>query len=97
MPDLTLRWRSRAPDKHPPAIPQREQDDACKAISSSIAADFSRIQFTSDLLPAEIMGTSIYDLREARFNWLPGPVFAPVLLADKINRATPGPRTRCWR
>ena len=68
-----------------------------RATTSSIAADFSRIQFTSDLLPAEIMGTSIYDLREARFNWLPGPVFAPVLLADKINRATPGPRTRCWR
>jgi len=60
-----------------------------KAISSSIAAEFSRIQFTPDLLPSDITGTSIYDPREASFKWLPGPVFAPVLLADEINRATP--------
>ena len=42
-----------------------------------------------DLLPSDITGTSIYDPREASFKWLPGPVFAPVLLADEINRATP--------
>jgi MoxR-like ATPase len=40
-------------------------------------------------LPSDITGTSIYDPREARFRWMPGPVFAPVLLADEINRATP--------
>jgi MoxR-like ATPase len=60
-----------------------------KAISSSISANFSRTQFTPDILPSDITGTSIYDPREANFNWLPGPVFAPVLLADEINRATP--------
>ena len=70
-------------------IPGVGKTTLAKAISSSIAADFSRIQFTPDLLPSDITGTSIYDPREARFRWMPGPVFAPVLLADEINRATP--------
>src|ERR671920_664107 len=70
-------------------IPGVGKTTLAKAISSSIAADFSRIQFTPDLLPSDITGTSIYDPGEARFGWIPGPVFAPVLLADEINRATP--------
>ena len=70
-------------------IPGVGKTTLAKAISSSIAADFSRIQFTPDLLPSDITGTSIYDPREARFKWVPGPVFASVLLADEINRATP--------
>ncbi len=70
-------------------IPGVGKTTLARAISSSISADFSRIQFTPDLLPSDITGTSIYDPREASFNWLPGPVFAPVLLADEINRATP--------
>ena len=70
-------------------IPGVGKTTLAKAISSSIAAEFSRIQFTLDLLPSDITGTSIYDPREASFKWLPGPVFAPVLLADEINRATP--------
>ena len=70
-------------------IPGVGKTTLAKAISSSIAAEFSRIQFTPDLLPSDITGTSIYDPREASFKWLPGPVFAPVLLADEINRATP--------
>jgi MoxR-like ATPase len=60
-----------------------------KAMASAVDADFSRIQFTPDLLPSDITGTSVYDPREARFKWIAGPVFAPVLLADEINRATP--------
>lgn len=60
-----------------------------KAISSAIDAGFSRIQFTPDLLPSDIPGTNIHDPNEARFRWVPGPVLAPVLLADEINRATP--------
>jgi MoxR-like ATPase len=56
-----------------------------KAISSSIVAEFSRIQFAPDSLPNDITGMSIYEPREARFKWLPGPVFAPVLLADEIQ------------
>ncbi len=70
-------------------IPGVGKTTLARAISSSISADFSRIQFTPDLLPSDITGTSIYDPREATFKWLAGPVFAPVLLADEINRATP--------
>lgn len=50
---------------------------------------FSRIQFTSDLLPADITGISIFDRERSEFRFLPGPVFAQVVLADEINRATP--------
>ncbi|MCP5269429.1 MAG: AAA family ATPase [Zoogloeaceae bacterium] len=50
---------------------------------------FSRIQFTSDLLPADIIGSSIYDREKGSFHFLPGPIFSQVLLADEINRATP--------
>ena len=70
-------------------IPGVGKTPLAKAISASISGDFSRIQFTPDLLPSDITGMSIYDPRETRFKWLAGPVFAPVLLADEINRATP--------
>lgn len=70
-------------------VPGVGKTTLAKAISSAIAADFSRIQFAPDLLPADITGTSVYEPREGRFRWVAGPVFAPVLLADEINRATP--------
>lgn len=54
-----------------------------------LGLDFSRIQFTSDLLPADITGVSIYDREKSSFRFLPGPVFAQLILADEINRATP--------
>ncbi|WP_291995028.1 AAA family ATPase [Candidatus Accumulibacter sp. ACC003] len=50
---------------------------------------FSRVQFTSDMLPADILGVSIFDRERSAFRFLPGPVFSQVLLADEINRATP--------
>ena len=50
---------------------------------------FSRVQFTSDLLPADVLGVSVYDRNSASFKFHPGPVFTNVLLADEINRATP--------
>jgi MoxR-like ATPase len=50
---------------------------------------FQRIQFTSDMLPADILGVSIYDRESGAFNFHPGPVFAQMVLADEINRATP--------
>ena len=50
---------------------------------------FARIQFTSDLLPADITGVSVYEREQGQFRFLPGPVFAQVVLADEINRATP--------
>ncbi len=51
--------------------------------------DFHRIQFTSDLLPADILGVSIYERNSESFNFHPGPVFCQLLLADEVNRATP--------
>ncbi|MCU7858339.1 MAG: AAA family ATPase, partial [Candidatus Thiodiazotropha sp. (ex Lucinoma kastoroae)] len=50
---------------------------------------YQRIQFTSDLLPSDIIGVSIYERNEQRFQFHPGPVFAQLVLADEINRATP--------
>jgi MoxR-like ATPase len=54
-----------------------------------LGLDFQRIQFTADLLPADIVGVSIYDRQEGSFHFHPGPVFAQLVLADEINRATP--------
>lgn len=59
------------------------------ALARLLGLEFSRIQFTSDLLPADITGVSIYERDQGSFRFLPGPVFSQVLLADEINRATP--------
>jgi len=60
-----------------------------KAIARSLAGTFHRIQFTPDLLPADITGSSLYNGQAQEFTFSPGPVFANVVLADEINRATP--------
>ncbi len=60
-----------------------------KTFASSVSGDFARIQFTPDLLPADITGLNIYDQGEACFKFVRGPVFANIVLADEINRATP--------
>lgn len=54
-----------------------------------LGLDFQRIQFTSDMLPADILGISVFDRADGRFQFHPGPVFTQVVLADEINRATP--------
>ena len=59
------------------------------ALARLLGLAFSRIQFTSDLLPADITGVSIYEHQTGEFRFLPGPVFAQMVLADEINRATP--------
>ncbi len=59
------------------------------SLARSMDAPFSRIQFTSDLLPSDVTGVSIYDETVKEFVFKPGPVFASILLADEINRATP--------
>ncbi len=59
------------------------------ALARSMDCTFSRIQFTSDLLPGDVTGVAIYDETEKEFVFKPGPVFASVVLADEINRATP--------
>lgn len=60
-----------------------------KSLAKSITSDFSRIQFTPDLLPSDITGLNIYNQKEQEFTFIPGPVFTNILLADEINRATP--------
>ena len=59
------------------------------ALARGLDCSFQRIQFTSDMLPSDVMGISIYSAVEQRFEFKPGPVFANVLLADEINRTTP--------
>ncbi len=54
-----------------------------------LGLDYGRIQFTSDMLPADILGASVYDRDQGTFRFHPGPVFAQLVLADEINRATP--------
>ena len=69
-----------------------------KAFAKSIDGQFSRIQFTPDLLPSDITGVHVFNQKEGEFVFRRGPVFANVILADEINRATP--RTHClnvWR
>ncbi len=60
-----------------------------RALARSIDCQFARIQGTSDLLPADVVGSNVYDQRMARFEFRPGPVFANVVLVDEINRASP--------
>jgi MoxR-like ATPase len=59
------------------------------ALARALDCKFQRIQFTSDMLPSDVLGISIYSPLEQRFEFKPGPVFANVLLADEINRTTP--------
>jgi MoxR-like ATPase len=60
-----------------------------RALARSVDAEYARIQCTADLLPADVVGTNVYDQRENRFEFRPGPVFANVVLVDEVNRASP--------
>src|SRR4026209_154632 len=59
------------------------------ALARALHCTFQRIQFTSDLLPSDVIGLSIYNQHTSVFEWKPGPIFANVVLADEINRTTP--------
>jgi MoxR-like ATPase len=59
------------------------------ALARALDCTFQRIQFTSDLLPSDVIGISVYNQHSGVFEWKPGPVFANVILADEINRTTP--------
>lgn len=59
------------------------------ALASVLGLSWKRVQFTSDLLPADILGVSVFDANDSSFNFHPGPIFTQLLLADEINRATP--------
>lgn len=60
---------------------------AAKSVAKTIDADFSRIQFTPDLMPADILGTSLYNMKESEFIFKKGPIFSNLILIDEINRA----------
>lgn len=60
-----------------------------RALSASVQAEFSRVQCTADLLPADLIGTMVFNQREGTFDFHPGPVFANVVLVDEVNRASP--------
>ncbi|MDX1945306.1 MAG: MoxR family ATPase [Pirellulaceae bacterium] len=60
-----------------------------KALARSVAGDFCRLQFTPDLLPSDILGSSVYDAKQGSFIFHRGPIFANIVLADEINRAPP--------
>ena len=60
-----------------------------RSLARSIDAEYARVQCTVDLLPADVVGTNVYNQREGRFEFRPGPVFANVVLVDEINRASP--------
>jgi MoxR-like ATPase len=60
-----------------------------RALANSVDAEYARVQCTADLLPADVVGTNVYNQRENRFEFRPGPVFANVVLVDEVNRASP--------
>lgn len=70
-------------------VPGVGKTTLAKSLARSIRGDFKRVQFTPDLLPTDILGTSIFNPKEACFNFKEGPVFTNILLADEINRASP--------
>jgi MoxR-like ATPase len=70
-------------------VPGTGKTVTAKSLAKSIDCNFSRIQFTPDLLPSDVTGLSVYDRGSGSFKFSPGPVFTNILLADEINRATP--------
>lgn len=70
-------------------VPGTGKTTLAKTLAASIGAKFTRVQFTPDLLPSDILGVSIFNQREQSFEFRAGPVFTSILLADEINRASP--------
>ncbi len=70
-------------------VPGVGKTTLAQALARSLGLTFQRIQFTSDLLPSDILGVSVFDPRKSEFEFKPGPIFANIILADEINRTTP--------
>ncbi len=70
-------------------VPGTGKTTLTKALAASLNCEFHRIQFTPDLVPADVLGINYFNMRSGEFEFRPGPVFSQVLLADEINRATP--------
>jgi MoxR-like ATPase len=70
-------------------LPGMGKTTLAHALARLLGLDFQRIQFTSDMLPADIVGVSVFDRDKGNFQFHPGPIFAQLVLADEVNRATP--------
>lgn len=70
-------------------VPGIGKTTLANALSRALALTFQRVQFTSDLLPSDVIGLSIFNQQSGAFEWKAGPIFANIVLADEINRATP--------
>lgn len=70
-------------------VPGIGKTTLANALSRALDLHFQRIQFTSDLLPSDVIGLSVFNQGTGEFDWKPGPIFANIILADEINRATP--------
>src|SRR5690606_23006691 len=70
-------------------VPGVGKTTLAQCLANSLDLSFSRIQFTSDMLPSDIIGVTIYDQNTREFEFKPGPIFFNVILADEINRTTP--------
>ena len=70
-------------------VPGVGKASLCKALSASVSCRHRRIQFTSDLLPSDVTGVSVFDATKTSFEFRPGPIFANIVLGDEINRTPP--------
>src|SRR5881409_3962544 len=70
-------------------VPGIGKTTLANALARALELSFQRIQFTSDLLPSDVIGLSIFNQQSNEFEWKPGPIFSNIVLADEINRATP--------
>ncbi len=70
-------------------VPGTGKTTLSKALAATLRCDFGRVQFTPDLVPADVLGVNLFDMNKHEFQFQSGPIFTQVLLADEINRATP--------
>ena len=78
-------------------IPGIGKTTLAKVLSKCLGLTFRRIQCTSDMLPGDILGVSVFERKSSSFLFHPGPIFSQVLLADEINRQHPKLKALCWK